>query len=66
MSNAADALLLVTRLLSALDAAIQVAGNSEKFRTLLATAVAEGRDLTDAELAGLRADAHAASDQLES
>lgn len=64
MSNAADALLVITRLLSALEAAMAVAGNAQRFRALVSQAVAEGRDLTDAELNELRADAQAAIDRL--
>lgn len=66
MSNPADAALVVSRLLTALDAAIQLAGNSQKYRELVASAVAEGRDLTDTELDTLRDDAQAAIDRLGS
>lgn len=65
MSNAADVALVVSRLLTALDAAIQLAGNSQKYRELVSRAFAEGRDLTDAELDALRDDAQAAIDRLE-
>lgn len=64
MSNAADAALLVARLITALDAAIRLAGNTAKYRELVARAVAEGRDLTESELDALRDDAQAAIDRL--
>lgn len=65
MSNAADAALLVSRLITALDAAIQFAGNSQKYREVVARAVAEGRDLNEFELDALRDDAQAAINRLE-
>lgn len=64
MSNAADALLLVNRLLSAMDIALRLSENSDKYRAVVANALAEGRDLTDAELAELRRDAQDAVDRL--
>ena len=57
MSSAADALLVVSRLLSALNVAVNLANNTEKFRAIVATALAEGRDLNDEEIAELRRDA---------
>lgn len=64
MSNAADAALLVARLISAIDAAIRLAGNGQKYREIVAKAVAEGRPLTEFELDALRDDAQAAIDRL--
>lgn len=64
MSNAADAALVISRLITALDAAIQLAGNAAKYRQAVARAVAEGRDLTDVELDALRDDAQASVDRL--
>lgn len=64
MSNAADALLLVNRLLSAMDIALRLSENSDKYRAVVANALAEGRDLTDAELAELRRNAQDAVDRL--
>lgn len=64
MSNPADALLVIARLLSAVNVAIQVAGNSEKFRALVAQAVAENRDLSDDEIASLRHDAYDAVNKI--
>lgn len=64
MSNAADAALVVARLISAIDAALRLASNSQKLRTMAARAVAEGRDLTTEELDELQRDAQAAVDRL--
>lgn len=64
MSNAADVLLIVSRLITVLDSAITLSGNSEKFRKMVAKAVAEGRDLTYDELNELRSDAQEAVDKL--
>ncbi|MCK9468218.1 MAG: hypothetical protein M0Q49_02270 [Porticoccaceae bacterium] len=64
MSSAADAALLVARLITALDAAIRLANNSAKYRALVAKAVADGRDLTADELDSLQWDAQAAVDRL--
>ena len=64
MSNAADVLLIVSRLITVLDSAITLSGNSEKFRKLVADAVAEGRDLSYEELHELRKDAQNAVDKL--
>lgn len=64
MSNAADAALLVSRILTVLDAAIQMTGNAAKYRQIVGQAIAEGRDLNDAELDALRDDARAAVDRL--
>ncbi|MAL97159.1 MAG: hypothetical protein CL583_01795 [Alteromonadaceae bacterium] len=65
MSNAADALLIIARLLSAMDAAIVLAGNSQKYRELIANAVKEGRDLSQDELEALRTAAQDAIDRLQ-
>lgn len=62
--STSESLLLVTRLLSAIDVALRIAGNNQKLRDLVAAAVAEGRDLSPAELNQLRADAQAAIDRL--
>lgn len=59
-----DSLLLVSRLLSAMDIAIRLSENSAQFRAMVAQAIAEGRDLSDEELATLRNDARAAIDRL--
>lgn len=62
--SSASTLVVVTQAVSLLNAAITLAGNSEKYRNLIATAVAEGRDITDDELAELRNDAQEAIDKL--
>lgn len=64
MSSAADALLVVSRLLTAMNAAVELAGNTEKYRALVATAVAEGRDLNDDDIAELRSDAYDATNRI--
>lgn len=58
-------LLLISRLLSALDIAIQATENAAQYRELIGRAIAEGRDLTDAELAELRTGARASIDKLK-
>lgn len=63
--GANETLRLVTQLLSAIDIALRISGNNQKLRDLVATAVAEGRDLSPAELDRLRSDAQAAIDRLE-
>lgn len=64
MSKTADAVLVISRLITAIDAAIRLAGNSQKYREIVAKAVAEGRPLTESELDALRDDAQAAIDRL--
>lgn len=64
MSGTAQALLVVTRLISAVNAVITLAGNSQKYRDLIAKAIAENRDLSDDELLQLRKDAQGAIDRL--
>lgn len=58
MSNA----LAIADALALLNAAIVAAGNFEKTRSTIAKAVAEGRDITDAELAQAASDLDAAID----
>lgn len=64
MSNVTAALQVINGAISVIDAALMLAGNAQKYRAVVARAIAEGRDLTDAELAELRADAQAAVDRL--
>ncbi len=59
-----DSLILVNRLISAMDIAIRLSASSAKFRAMVAQAIAEGRDISDEEIAELRADAQAAVDRL--
>lgn len=59
-----NTLLLISRLITALDLAIQMSDQHARYRELVANAVAEGRDLTDAELAELRAEARESIDKL--
>lgn len=62
--SSASTLLVITRAVALLNAAIILTGNSEKYRALIAKAVEENRDITDEELAGLGDDAQDAIDRL--
>lgn len=64
MSSTVTTLLVISRAVSLLNAALMLAGNSEKYRALIARAVAEGRDITEEELVQLSADAQYAIDKL--
>jgi hypothetical protein len=64
MSSTVTTLLVISRVVSLLNAALILAGNSEKYRALIASAVAEGRDITEEELEHLSADAQSAIDKL--
>lgn len=64
MSSTASTLIVISRAVSLLNAALLLAGNSEKYRALIASAVSEGRDITDDELEQLGADAQDAIDKL--
>lgn len=63
--SSASTLLVVTRAVTLLNAALALVGNSEKYRSLIANAIEEGRDITDEELAGLEEDAQEAIDRLK-
>lgn len=63
--SSASTLLMVTRAVALLNAALALVGNSEKYRALIAKAIAEDRDITDAELEQLSADADEAIDRLK-
>lgn len=64
MSSTAATLKVLTGAISLIDAALSLAGNAQKYRAMVGRAIAEGRDLTAAELAELHADAQASIDQL--
>jgi hypothetical protein len=64
MSSTATTLMVLSQAVALLNAAVMLAGNSEKYRTLIANAVAEGRDITEGELKGLSDDAQSAIDKL--
>ena len=51
--------------LALLNTAIAAAGNAEKYRAVIAQAVAEGRDVSDTELAQAAGDLDAAIDAAE-
>lgn len=63
--SSAGTLLVVTRAVTLLNAAITLAGNSKKYRALIAKAINENRDITDAELSQLASDAQEAIDRLK-
>jgi hypothetical protein len=65
MSSTATTLLVITRGIALLNAAILLAGNSEKYRALIAKAVSEDRDITEAELQQLSDDADDAIERLK-
>lgn len=65
MSSAGEALILINHLVTLMDSFIKLTGNSQKYRDLVANAIAEGRDLTNDELEQLRRDAQEALYRLE-
>jgi len=64
MSSTVTTLMVLSQAVTLINAAILLAGNSEKYRALIASAVAEGRDITEEELGQLSADAQSAIDKL--
>jgi hypothetical protein len=64
MSSAVTTLMVLSQAVTLLNAAVLLAGNSEKYRALVANAVAEGRDITNSELEQLSDGAQSAIDKL--
>jgi len=62
--NAAQVAVVLSQMVSLLNAGLVLSANSQKYRDLVANAVSEGRDLSPDELESLRADAQKAVDKL--
>ena len=62
--NAAQVAVVLSKMVSLLNAGLVLSANSQKYRDLVANAVSEGRDLSTEELESLRADAQTAVDKL--
>lgn len=62
--NHIDALRLIAALTTALNAAMSLASNAERYRETVGGAIAEGRDLTPDELATLRDGSQGAIDKM--
>jgi len=62
--NPAQVAIVVSQMVSLLNAGLTLAANSQKYRDMVAKAVSEGRDLSPEELASLRIDAQTAVDKL--
>ncbi|MGO1500828.1 MAG: hypothetical protein ACTHWH_06045 [Marinobacter sp.] len=62
--NAGSVALILSQMVSILNASVALAHNSQKYRDLVANAVREGRDLSQDELASLREDAQEAVNKL--
>ena len=62
--NPAQAAVVLSQMVSLLNAGLTLAANSQKYRDMVANAVREGRDLSPEELESLRNDAQTAVDKL--
>ena len=62
--NAAQVAVVLSQMVSLLNAGLILAENSQKYRYMVANAVREGRDLSPEELNSLRTDAQIAVDKL--
>jgi len=62
--NAAQVAVVLSQMVSLLNAGLVLSANSQKYRDLVANAVKEGRDLSPEELESLRNDAQTAVDKL--
>jgi len=62
--NAAQVAVVLSQMVSLLNAGLILAENSQKYRYMVANAVREGRDLSPEELDSLRNDAQIAVDKL--
>ena len=62
--NPAQVAIVLSQMVSLLNAGLTLAENSQKYRYMVANAVREGRDLSPEELDSLRTDAQIAVDKL--
>ena len=62
--NPAQVAVVLSQMVSLLNAGLTLAANSQKYREMIAKAISEGRDLSPEELDSLRNDAQAAVDKL--
>ena len=62
--KAAQVAVVLSQMVSLLNAGLVLSANSQKYRDLVANAVREGRDLSPEELESLRNDAQTAVDKL--
>ena len=62
--NPAQVAIVLSQMVSLLNAGLPLAANSQKYRDMVAKAVSEGRDLSPEELESLRNDAQTAVDKL--
>ena len=62
--NPAQVAIVLSQMVSLLNAGLTLADNSQKYRDMVANAVREGRDLSPEELESLRNDAQIAVDKL--
>ena len=62
--NPAQVAVVLSQMVSLLNAGLVLSANSQKYRYMVANAVREGRDLSPDELESLRADAQEAVDKL--
>ena len=62
--NPAQVAVVLSQMVSLLNAGLILAENSQKYRYMVANAVREGRDLSPEELDSLRNDAQIAVDKL--
>lgn len=57
MSNTAATLGIIAKAIAVVNGLINLSENAEKYRKVVAQAIAEGRDITDQELDQFRSDA---------
>ena len=62
--NPAQVAVVLSQMVSLLNAGLVLSANSQKYRYMVANAVREGRDLSPEELDSLRNDAQIAVDKL--
>jgi hypothetical protein len=62
--NPAQVAVVLSQMVSLLNAGLVLSANSQKYRYMVANAVKEGRDLSPEELESLRNDAQTAVDKL--
>ena len=62
--NTAQVAIVLSQMVSLLNAGLTLAANNQKYRYMVANAVREGRDLSPEELESLRNDAQTAVDKL--
>jgi len=62
--NPAQVAVVLSQMVSLLNAGLVLSANSQKYRYMVANAVREGRDLSPEELESLRNDAQTAVDKL--